>query len=179
MNDGRKARDPELLDEIDRFARTVFEGRVWRVVRESRDVLQASPVGARWDPGSFDVLYTSLDREGALEEIYFHLSRQPVFPAIPFQIHRIRVHAQKILRLQEMQLLHKLGVDIENYVNMDYSRTQAIGDAAFFLGFDGIVVPSARSQSLNLVLFADRLEVTDTEVEHSELVDWRTWRRTR
>ena len=76
-------------------------------------------------------------------------------------------------------MLQKLGVDIENYVNMDYSRTQAIGDAAFFLGFDGVVVPSARSQSLNLVLFADRLEVTDTEVEHSELVDWRTWRRTR
>jgi RES domain-containing protein len=179
MNDGRKARDPELLDEIDKFARTVFEGQVWRVVRESRDVLQASPVGARWDPGSFDVLYISFDREGALEEIYFHLSRQPVFPAIPFQIHRIRVRAQKILRLQEMQLLQKLGVDIENYVNMDYSRTQAIGDAAFFLGFDGVIVPSARSRSLNLVLFADRMEVTDTEVEHSEPVDWRAWRRTR
>src|SRR5712691_7442711 len=179
MNDGRKARDLELLDEIDKFARTVFEGQVWRVVRESRDVLQASPVGARWDPRSFDVLYTSLDREGALEEVYFHLSRQPVFPAIPFQVHRLRVRTRKTLRLQEMQVLQKLGVDIENYVNMDYSRTQAIGDAAFFLGFDGVIVPSARSQSLNLVLFADRMEVTDTEVEHSEAVDWRTWRRTR
>jgi RES domain-containing protein len=175
----RKARDPELLDQIDKLARTDFEGQVWRVVREPRDVLLASPVGARWDPGSFDVLYTSLDREGALEEIYFHLSRQPVFPVIPFQIHRIRLRAPKILRLEQMQVLQELGVNTDDYANLDYSRTQAIGDAAFFLGFAGIIVPSARSRFLNLVLFADRIEITDAQVEHSETVDWKAWRRSR
>ena len=179
MSDGRKARDLELLDAIDKLARTAFEGQVWRVVRESRDVLQASPVGARWDPGTFDVLYTSLDRDGALEEVYFHLSRQPVFPSIPFQVHRIRAGGGKILRLEQMQLLQQLGVDVNNYAIMDYSRTQAIADVAFFLGFDGLIVPSARSQFLNFVLFADRIEVTDIEVEQSEPVDWKAWRRSR
>jgi RES domain-containing protein len=179
MSEGRKARDLELLDAVDKFAPTDFEGQVWRVVREARDVLQASPVGARWDPGSFDVLYTSLDRAGALEEVYFHLSRQPVFPSVPFEIHRIHVRARKTLRLAEIQLLEKLGVDTGNYASMDYSRTQAIADAAFFLGFDGLIVPSARTQSLNLVLFADRIDVPDTDVEHSELVDWKAWRRSR
>ena len=179
MSDGRKARDLELLDAIDKLARAVFEGEVWRVVRESRDVLQASPVGARWDPGTFDVLYKSLDRDGALEEVYFHLSRQPVFPSIPFQIHRIRARARKILQLHEMHLLQQLGVDTNNYATMDYSRTQAIADAAFFLGFDGLIVPSARSQFLNLVLFADRIEIADAEVERCELVDWKAWRRSR
>src|SRR5437016_4585587 len=121
MSDGRKARDLGLLDAIDRLARTAFENRVWRVVRETRDVLQAARVGARWDPGTFDALYASLDRDGALQEIYFHLSRQPVFPSIPFRIHRIRVSARKILRLDEMPLLQQLGVDVLNYANMDYS----------------------------------------------------------
>ena len=158
MSDGRKARDLELLDAIDKLARTVFEGQVWRVVRASRDVLQASAVGARWDPGSFDVLYTSLDRDGALEEVYFHLSRQPVFPSIPFQLHKIRVTARKVLSLEDTQLLQQLGVDVKNYANMDYSRTQAIADVAFFLGFDGLIVPSARSQYKNLILFADHVE---------------------
>ena len=179
MSDGRKARDLALLDAIDRLARTAFEDQVWRVVRETRDVLQAARVGARWDPGTFDVLYTSLDRDGALEEVYFHLSRQPVFPSIPFRIHRIRIRAKKILRLAQMPLLQQLGVDVPNFATMDYSRTQAIADAAFFLGFDGLIVPSARSQFLNLVLFADRIEIADAEVEHSELVDWKTWRRSR
>jgi RES domain-containing protein len=179
MNDGRKARDLELLDAVDKLPRDDFRGEVWRVVRQSRDVLQPSRVGARWDPGTFDVLYTSLDREGALEEIYFHLSRQPVFPSIPFQIHRIRVVAKKVLRLEQMDLLQQLGVDVPNYGSMDYSRTQAIADIAYFLGFAGVVVPSARSQFLNLVLFTDHTEITDTEVEHSELVDWKGWRRSR
>jgi RES domain-containing protein len=179
MSDGRKARDLELLDAIDKLARSVFEGQVWRVVRETRDVLQPARVGARWDPGTFDVLYTSLDRNGALEEVYFHLSRQPVFPSIQFQIHRIRVRARKILRLDQMQLLQQLRVDVPNYANLDYSRTQAVADAAFFLGFDGLIVPSARSQFLNLVLFSDRIEIADAEVEHSESVDWKAWRRSR
>ena len=179
MDDGRKARDPELLDAVDKFARTVLEGQVWRVVRESRDVLQASPVGARWDPGTFDVLYTSLDRDGALQEIYFHLSRQPVFPSVPFQLHRLRANARKILRLEDLHVLEQLGVDTGNYAGLNYARTQAIGDAAFFLGFDGLVVPSARYACLNLILFADHVAVADLDVELSEPVDWKAWRRSR
>src|SRR5436190_18817148 len=104
MSDGRKARDLELLDAIDKLARTVFEGPVWRVVRETRDVLQAARVGARWDPGTFAVLYTSLARDGAVEEGYFHLARQPVFPSIPFELHPIRVRSRKILRLEDVPL---------------------------------------------------------------------------
>lgn len=179
MEDERKARDLGLLDAIDKLQRTHFEGQVWRVVRETRDVLQASRVGARWDPGTFDVLYTSLDRNGALEEVYFHLSRQPVFPSVPFQIHRIRVNVENVLRLDQTALLQQLGVDIANYAAMDYSRTQAIADAAFFLGFAGLLVPSARSSFLNLVQFSDQVEIAGTEVDSSEPVDWKGWRRSR
>jgi RES domain-containing protein len=179
MKEGRKARDPALLDAIDKFERTNFEGQVWRVVRAARDVLHASAVGARWDPGIFDVLYTSLDRDGALEEVYFHLSRQPVFPSVPFTVHRLRVGAHRVLRLENISLLQQLGVDTANFANLDYSRTQPIGDAAFFLGFGALIVPSARSQFLNMILFADHIEMDETSVEHSETVDWKTWRRSR
>jgi hypothetical protein len=46
---------------------------------------------------------------------------------------------------------------------MDYARTQAIGDAAYFLGFDGLIVPSARSRFLNFVLFDTRIDATDAQ----------------
>jgi len=179
MGDGRKARDLELLDALDKLSRISFEGNVWRVVRATRDVLQASPVGARWDPAAFDVLYTSLERDGALEEIYFHLSRQPVFPSIPFQIHRIELRAKGLLNLTDIPTLQKLGVDLSTFTTLDYSRTQAIGDAAFFLGFGGLIVPSARSLAHNLVIFSDRIEPEDIEPQHSELIDWKAWRSTR
>jgi RES domain-containing protein len=81
--------------------------------------------------------------------------------------------------LSEVETLQELGVDTKNYAGMDYSRTQAIADAAFFLGFDGLLVPSARSRHLNLVLFTDHIEAADTEVARSEPVDWKAWRRSR
>jgi RES domain-containing protein len=175
MSGGRTARDLELLDAIDKLDRISFEGTVWRVVRETRDVLQASRVGARWDPAAFDVLYTSLEREGALEEMYFHLSRQPVFPNIPFEIHRIELRAKGLLRL-EGTILQSLGVDLSKFAGFEYARTQAIGDAAFFLGFSGLIVPSARSPAHNLVIFADRIGPEDIEPQDSESVDWKGWR---
>ena len=142
-------------------------------MRQSRDPLQPFPVGARWDPGLFDVLYTSLDRDCALEEIYFHLSRQPVFPSVPFQLHRIRVRLKRVLRLEEMHLLEPLGIDPKSYAALQYARTQEIGDA------DAVVAPSARREALNLVIFTDRLEAADMDVEQSEPVDWKAWRRSR
>ncbi len=86
----RHARDADLLDALDVQHGVSFKGTVWRIVREERDALQGYPAGARWDPGTFDVLYTSLAREGMLEEVHFYLSRQPVFPSkIKSVLHRI------------------------------------------------------------------------------------------
>jgi len=176
MSDGRKARDLELLDAIDRLERRPFEGAAWRVVREGRDVLQGAAVGARWDPGLFDVLYTSLDRDGALAEIHFHLSRQPVFPSkIRWQICRLTARTRGSLHLLDMADLERLGVDRRHYRELTYADTQAIGDAAHFLGFDVLIVPSARWECLNLVLFTDRLEPADLSVEQSEWIDWAKW----
>ena len=55
-------------------------------------------------------------------------------------------------------------------------RSQEIGDAASFLGFDGILMPSARWPCQNLVLFVDRLNPEDLTVRDSEPVDWQAWR---
>lgn len=173
----RHARDLTLLDALDALARVPFEGDVWRIVRQERDPLQGYPAAARWDPGSFDVLYTSLAREGALEEIHFHLSRQPVFPSkVQSILHRIAVRTTKTLKLADLAALQALGVAIETYGDLNYRRCQEIGDAAQFLGFDGMLAPSARWPCRNLILFTERLAPGDLQVEASEPVDWAAWR---
>ncbi len=173
----RRARDVELLDLLDASAGVAFEGEVWRIVREGRDVLQGYPARARWDPGTFDVLFTSLAREGALEEIHFHLTRQPVFPSkVRSVLHRIRVRTRRTLKLADMAELAALGVSVEDYGGLAYKRTQEIGDAAAFLGFDGIVAPNARWKCQNLVLFSDRFAPEDLTVVDGEPVDWNAWR---
>jgi RES domain-containing protein len=176
----RRARDPDLLDALEAHQGVSFRGDVWRIVRDGRDVLQGYPSKARWDPGTFDVLYASLKREGALEEIHFHLSRQPVFPSkIRSILHRIAVETRRTLRLADLSAVAALGVSVETFRSLDYSRTQEIADAADFLGFDGMLVPSARYPCQNLVFFMDKFGPDDFAVLESELVDWDDWRRRR
>jgi RES domain-containing protein len=173
----RKARDHELLDAVDACEREALDTVVWRIVREGRDPLQGYPAGARWDPGTFDVLYTSLERDGALAEIHFHLSRQPVFPSkLRSVLHRIAVRTTRTLRIADSGALEALGVERGSYAELLYRRTQEIGDAAHFLGFDALLVPSARWRCSNLVILTDRVGPADLIVEASEPVDWQLWR---
>jgi hypothetical protein len=173
----RRARDLQLLDAIDAFKRVPFEGNVWRIVPDGRDPLQGYPAKARWDPGTFDVLYTSLEPQGSLAEIHFHLSRQPVFPSkLSLSLFKLEVRTSRILTIADMRDLENLGVTSEQYPQLLYDRTQSIGDAAYFLGFDGMTVPSARWNCQNLILFTDQLSPTDLRISASRPVDWDAWR---
>jgi RES domain-containing protein len=173
----RRPRDLELLDALDALERIAIEAHVWRVVREKRDPLLGQASSGRWDPGTFDALYTSLEPDGAMAEMYFQLSRQPVFPSkVTFTLNEISVKTKKTLRVANLAALQKLGVDEEMYSAVNYERTQMIGDAAQFLGFDGIVAPSARWPCLNLVIFTDCVPPSDLELASSEAIDWREWR---
>src|SRR6202140_3867195 len=139
MPGARKPRDPALLDALDAFDRVRYTGDTWRVVRHGRDPLQGNASGGRWDPTLFDVLYTSLAPDGAVAEVHFHLSRQPVFPSkIRYGLHRIRVRTAKTLRLPTLDAMVALGVDPPRYREILYEPTQTIGDAAYFLGFHSI-----------------------------------------
>src|SRR6266852_9927281 len=162
MPGARKPRDPAVLDALDAFDRVRYTGETWRVVRDGRDPLQGSASGGRWDPTLFDVLYTSLDPDGATAEVHFHLSRHPVFPSkIRYKLHRIRVSTSKTLRLLDLDAMVPLGVDPARYSEILYRPTQAIGDAAYFLGFDSIIAPKARWSCNNLILFTDQISVND------------------
>jgi RES domain-containing protein len=176
---GRRARDVDLLDDIDACPRHPFHGTLWRVTRAGRDPLQGGPSASRWCNGSFDVLYTSLERDGAVAELYALLSMQPVMPSkIAFHAHRLTVSIEQALHLADFASLKALGVDVDRYKERDYGRTQEIADAAYFLGFDGLIAPSARWSCANAILFTDRIATLLLILDASEAtpIDWRAWR---
>jgi len=178
--DPPKPRDLKLLDVIEGFERETIAQSVWRVARENRDPLQGGRSPSRWCIGSFDVLYTSLEKNGALAEIYELLNSQPVWPSkIKSFVHQISIQTSDVLRLTDLKILERLGVDATRYTTRDYQRTQEIADAAYFLGFSALIVPSARWQCHNMVVFTDRVSPEEIQVQESEseAVDWQEWRK--
>jgi hypothetical protein len=182
-----RARDSALIDAIESIAGKSYSGRIWRVVREGKDVLMPSAPGGRWDDGTFDALYTSELADGAAAEMYFHLSRgQPVIPSkVQYHLYEISIRTQNALRLQDLDAIAQLGVDISRYGalsyndrHQEYPRTQEVGEAAHFMGFDALVVPSARWEAMNVVLFDDRLHPDASEVvkDHGA-IDWAAWQK--
>jgi hypothetical protein len=82
-----------------------------------------------------------------------------------------------VLRFASLDALAPLGVDIARYRTFEYTATQAIAAAAHFLELDGLIVPSARFDCPNLVLFTER--VTGLLLRESQPVDWEAWRQRR
>lgn len=179
MAAGDRVHDAAILDALERLDGEPFDATVWRVTRNGRDPLRGASVNGRWGAaGEVEVLYTSEQRDGALAEIGFRLSLEPVWPSlILHEIHAVAVKTKRIMRLADLKKLETLGVDIARYETFDYSATQAIAAAAHFLDFDGLLVPSARFSCANLVLFTDRVaNVGQLQLISSEEINWADWR---
>lgn len=172
-----RVHDRAILDALEELESEVLEATVWRIVRKGRDPLRGAVANGRWNAvGEFEVLYTSLSPEGALAEVGYRLSIEPVWPSrIEHQIHTLKVRADRALTFESLNQLQKLGVNIERFENFDYAATQAIAAAAHFLEFDALIVPSARYNGSNVVAFLDRLQVPP-DLLGTEDVNWAAWR---
>ena len=179
---GGRRHDRDVLDALEAMDPEPFRGEVWRVTARGRDPLRGSTAPGRWSPaGEFEVLYTSLERDGALAEIGYRLSLEPVWPSrMQHDVHRIAATTQRTLRFPDLRALSPFNVDPARYGSFDYGRTQALAAAADFLEFDGMIVPSARSPALHLVVFLSRVLAEDAfVVQETQHVDWEAWRRGR
>lgn len=168
--------DPALLDKLDSLPTTTFDGVVFRATRKNLDPVATSRSGGRWMPASVaSVLYTSLERDGALAEISFHWSQWTPMPSKLACLHTLRVATHRTLHLIKADL-SALGVASENYHVTNLDRTQQIGAAVEFLGCDGLIAPSARWPCENLILFPESNAFGATlETVTTENVDWIAW----
>ncbi len=155
-----------------------FAGFVWRVAWAARDPLAGGTGGGRWHfSNDFEVLYTSMEEDGAMAEIYHHLSKAPIFSSSHVTINKLHVTTERTLEFPDVAALAKLGIDEEAFRKGETSRTREVGAAARFLDMDGLIVPSARWPCLNLVLFLDRLpDRAELRVVETRGINWPAWR---
>ncbi len=170
--------DPELLDRLADLPTESFQGLVYRATRLNLDPLVTSSYGGRWGTvGGPSMLYTSLSREGALAEVSYHWAQQTPRPSKPLVLHRLRIGAPRTLRFLRASL-EALGVDMKSYAVPNLPSTQAIGAAVEFLGYDGLIAPSARWPCDNLILCPETASFGGTIAAFlSEYVEWLGWAR--
>jgi hypothetical protein len=169
-------RDPWLIDQLLKAPTESFSGDVFRATRRSLDPTTPSTSEGRWAPADGPaVLYTSLERDGALAEIAYHWAQFTPRPTKPAFVHCLGVRCDRSLRLIRSDL-KELGVEASHYEEPNYRRTQEIGAVVAFIGYDGLLVPSARWDCENLILFTENLAM-DVSFDHKsvEEVDWQAW----
>ena len=180
-------RPKALLDALEAEKPIRLATQLWRVVTEGRDPLQPGRAGGRWDDGSFDVLYTSRQRDGALAEAWFHVTRgQPIPPSKPLKrIYKLEVELGRVLDLSAEGRLAALGVNMQSFGQLsylqreaEYPTTQQIGEIAYFFEYEAIVVPNARWPTSNVVILTEHASSTCLSADEGERVDLMTWRAT-
>lgn len=152
-------RRPEVLDAIETAGFREFEAEVWRHMFNRLDPARANTRGARWNPRGVSAIYTSLERETALAEAEYAISVQPLRPSVSRQMHRIKVTLDNLVDLSDLGTLGQLGINSDVLSATNYLPSQEVGEAAQWMGADGLLVPSARAIGQNLVLFVDRLDI--------------------
>jgi RES domain-containing protein len=175
------------LDAIEAEAGRRFAASVWRVVTDGFDPLRPGRAGGRWDDGTFDVLYTSSERNGALAEAWFHVARgQPIIPSkLSKRIFQIEAELGRVLDLSAEGKLAALGINMATYGQLtylqragEYPTLQQLAEIAFFYEYEAIIVPSARWPASNVVIFTERTRPSQITVVGSEPVDLVAWDKT-
>lgn len=151
--------DPALLDELERLDPTTFSGRVCRHMFNGLDPQLANTRGARWNPPGTAAAYLSLESDTAVAEADHSLTVQPVRPKPKSrELYEIDLNLERVLDLRVEGLLERLGVDEVALHGHPPAQCQAVGGAAAWLACDGLLVPSARVNGSNLVVFVDRMD---------------------
>jgi len=60
-----------------------------------------------------------------------------------------------------------VGLSVDDIADDDWTACQAVGQAAYFLGHDGLIAPSATGQGLVIAVFESRLAHGQLTVDDS------------
>lgn len=149
--------EPDLLDALEDSDIGSWQGTAWRQVFEATPPLRPNQRGGRWNPPDVEALYCALDPLTASAEIDYLVSLQSVPITRPRVTHELAVGLERVADLAAGAALQATGLSISVIRANGVAECRQIGAACAWLGFEALLVPSARTEGTNLVLFVTNL----------------------
>jgi RES domain-containing protein len=148
--------DRRVIEALAQIHPDRWHGVVYRHMFARLPPDRENTLGARWNPPEVPAIYTSLSRQGALAEAEYQMEMEPLRPRARRSIYRIELQLASVIDLSAEMSLRELGLDLADLASLSHVACQRIGGAVEYLEHDGMIVPSARSASMNLVIFPNR-----------------------
>lgn len=148
-----------LEDIIGSLKSAPWDGRVFRVMLGEYPPDRENNQGARWNPPDVAAIYTSRKCHTCIAEVEYHLARQsrPVRADLKKTLYEINVSLGAVVTLDDaIERLEAIGIDRPRLFSDDMKLSQEVGRLITWLGHDGLLVPSARADGENLVIYPGR-----------------------
>lgn len=159
---------PALLDGLEEHTVTNWDSEVYRQVFEGTPSLRTNTYGARWNPPGVEALYACVVEEAATAEIDHLVSLQPIPISRTRVTYRLRAQLTDVVDLSDKNDLLAVGeciglteADLSADDDASIVLCQMVGGAASWLGRGGLLVPSARHASTNVVIVLNSLGPDD------------------
>lgn len=162
--------DEELLNQLDRLPAKRFSGEVFRHTLGERRPEAANLRGGRWNGPGVSAIYASLERATAIAEGSRVLSLQHPRLRLPRFVHRLHIIFDRVVDLQPPDVRGALELDPGSLTADEMWACRRIGDAACALHRQGLLVPSARADGTNLVIYPARWQPRPPSFEVLETV---------
>lgn len=162
---------------VDGLAAAGLSGEAFRHVAENRHPLSgagARSLGGRWNPPeSFATLYLALERQTVVREFLRLARRTGRAPDdfLPRRFYRYGFELSALLDLREADARAAVGLTEAHISSDNLAPCQAVGEAAHYLGREGVIAPSATGAGAVLAVFFDRLAAGSFVRE----LDYETW----
>jgi RES domain-containing protein len=145
--------DEDLLHALEDAPHGPYVGEAFRHMFAGYSPLLANTNGARWNPPDVPAIYASIDRKTALAEAEYRISLEPFRPRAKRTLYQLAVRLENVVDLTDPGLLASVGITDAELTDFTFVACQPVGGAVAWLGHDGMIVPSARNDGQNLVIF--------------------------
>lgn len=164
-----------LVDKIDELETTTVAGEYFRYTSARRDPLSGAGAranGGRWNPKDIcPTIYLAYPINACGGELERVASANNVTPHSMLQaaylLHTVNVEPLTVIDLTVPDNLDHVGLNLADIGDPDWAACQEVGHAAWFLGIQGVLAPSASGRGSVLAVYENRINIGQLRVAHS------------